>query len=227
MSWLNAPSGKKEDRLPVRVSEHSALVPGPDGEGEVSETCTLITTLLMTGPSRPWKIMQAYLTRWSASETTFGENKATITGAGNRTSGRCSAPAARSSSSRSVGGLTGTQLVRASEAAALRGGEAAARALRRKDAKPVTADEESFTAARHHATPLHGNHPGHATSSLAALAAAEDAAARACLHTLNIPGRERHSPRVQKARPKFGHTSATKTTLTGKHEVIVYAPGRC
>ena len=66
-----------------------------------------------------------------------------------------------------------------------------------------------------------------AASSLAALAAAEDAAARACLHTLNIPGRERHSPRVQKARPKFGHTSATKTTLTGKHEVIVYAPGRC
>ena len=30
MSWLNAPSGKKEDRLPVRVSEHSALVPGPE-----------------------------------------------------------------------------------------------------------------------------------------------------------------------------------------------------
>jgi hypothetical protein len=38
---------------------------------------------------------------------------------------------------------------------------------------------------------------------------------------------ERHSPRVQKARPKFGHTSATKKTVTGKHQVIVYAPGRC
>ena len=103
MSWLNAPSGKKEDRLPVRVSEHSALVPGPDGEGEVSETCTLITTLLDDRAVPAGEIMQAYLTRWSASETTFGENKATITGAGNRTSGRCSAPAARSSSSRKRG----------------------------------------------------------------------------------------------------------------------------
>src|SRR6266700_912179 len=190
MSWLNAASGKKEDRLPVRVSEHSALVPGPDGEGEVSETCTLITTLLDDRAVPAGEIMQAYLTRWSASETAFGENKATITGAGNRTSG----PVLRSGCPQLVlqeawAWLTGTQLVRASEAAALRGGEAAARALRRKDAKPVTADEESFTAALH------------------------------------PPGRERHSHRVQKARPKFGHTSATKTTLTGKHEVIVYALG--
>ena len=45
MSWLNAPSGRKEDRLPVRVAEHSVLVACPDGE-QVSETCTLITTLL-------------------------------------------------------------------------------------------------------------------------------------------------------------------------------------
>jgi hypothetical protein len=37
MSWLNAPSGKKEDRLPVRVAEHSVLVTGKNGE-EVSET---------------------------------------------------------------------------------------------------------------------------------------------------------------------------------------------
>ena len=56
--------------------------------------------------------------------------------------------------------------------------------------------------------------------------AAEDAAARAHLHTLNIPGRDRHSPREQKARPKFPHTSATKQTVTGKYPVIVYAPGR-
>jgi len=228
MSWLNAPSGKKEDRLPVRVSEHSALVPGPDGEGEVSETCTLITTLLDDRAVPAGEIMQAYLTRWSASETAFGENKATITGAGNRTSG----PVLRSGCPQLVlqeawAWLTGTQLVRASEASSLRGGEAAARSLRRKDAKPVTADEESFTAARRHAIRSMETTQVTAASSLAALAAAEDAAARACLHTLNIPGRERHSPRVQKARPKFGHTSATKTTLTGKHEVIVYAPGRC
>jgi hypothetical protein len=86
VSWLNAPSGKKEDRLPVRVAEHSALVTGPGGE-EASETCTLITTLLDEQAVPAGALRDAYPSRWTASETTFGENKATITGAGNRTSG--------------------------------------------------------------------------------------------------------------------------------------------
>ena len=86
VSWLNAPSGKKEDRLPVRVCEHSVLVAGPDGE-EASETCTLITTLLDEHAAPAAVLRDAYPNRWTALETTFGENKATITGAGNRTSG--------------------------------------------------------------------------------------------------------------------------------------------
>jgi hypothetical protein len=45
MTWLNAPSGKKADRLPVRAAEHSAVLPGGDGT-QVSETCTIVTTLL-------------------------------------------------------------------------------------------------------------------------------------------------------------------------------------
>jgi hypothetical protein len=228
MSWLNAPSGKKEDRLPVRVTEHGAVVPGPDGEGEVTETCTLITTLLDHQAVPSGEVQDAYLTRWSASETTFGEDKATIAGAGRRTSG----PVLRSGCPQLVlqeawAWLTATQLVRASQAAALCSEEAAARALRRTDAEPVTADEESFTAARRHAIRSMETTQVTAVSSLEATAAAADAAARAHLHTLNIPGRERHSPRVQKARPKFAHTSATKKTVTGKHQVIVYAPGRC
>ena len=64
-----------------------------------------------------------------------------------------------------------------------------------------------------------------ATSSLDAIAAAADAAARAALHTLNVPGRQRHSKRAQKARPKFPHATATKTTVTGKPQVTVFAPG--
>jgi Insertion element 4 transposase N-terminal len=226
-SWLNAPSGKKEDRLPVRVAEHSVLVTGPDGE-EISETCTLITTLLDETAVPADVLREAYPNRWTASETTFGENKATITGAGNRTSG----PVVRSGCPRLAeqeiwAWLAGTQLVRAGEAATLRSEEAAARALRRADARPVTADEESFTAAWHHAVRSMETTQVTATSSLAALTAARDAAARAHLHTLNIPGRNRHSPREQKARPKFPHTSATKPTVTGKYQVIVYAPGRC
>jgi hypothetical protein len=226
MSWLNAPSGKKEDRLPVRVAEHSALVTGKDGE-EVSETCTLITTFLDEVTLPAAAIRQAYPARWTASETTFGEDKATITGAGRRTSG----PVLRSGSPQLVlqeawAWLAGTQLIRASEAATLRSEEAAARALRRAGAKPVTADEESFTAAWHHAVRSMETTQVTATSSLAALAVAADSAARAHLHALNVPGRDRHSPREQKARPKFPHTSATKQTVTGKYQVIVYAPGR-
>jgi hypothetical protein len=173
LTWLNAPSGKKQDRLPVRAAEHNVVLPGGDGQ-EVSEACTVITTLLDHETAPAGQVRDTYLTRWSASETTFGEDKATITGAGNRTSG----PVLRSGSPRLVisgawAWLTGTQLVRASAAAALR----------------------------------------------------SKAAARAALHTLNIPGRQRHSKRAQKASPKFRHATATKQTITGKPQVTVFAPG--
>jgi hypothetical protein len=225
MTWLNAPSGKKADRLPVRAAEHNAVLPCGDGE-EVSEACTLITTLLDHQTAPADQVRKTYLTRWSASETTFGEDKATITGAGNRTSG----PVLRSGSPRLViqeawAWLTATQLVRASAAAALRSQAAAARALRRRNGAPVTADEESFTAVRHHAIRSMTSTQVTASASLDALAAAADAAARAALGTLNVPGRERHSQRAQKARPKFRHTAATKQTVTGKPQVIVFAPG--
>ena len=226
LTWLNATSGNKEDRLPVRAAEHNAIMPSGDGTEEVSETCTVITTLLDHESAPADQVQEAYLTRWSASETTFGEDKATIAGAGNRTSG----PVLRSGSPRLViqeawAWLTATHLVRASAAAALRGQAAASRALRRKDHAPVTADEESFTAAWHHAIRSMTSSQVTGSSSLEALAAAADAAARAALHTLNIPGRQRHSERAQKARPKFAHASATKKTVTGKPRVQVFAPG--
>jgi hypothetical protein len=226
MSWLNAPSGKKADRLPVRAAEHNVTMPGAGGDEQVSQTCTVITTLLDHEAVPAGLVRDAYLTRWSASETTFGEDKSTITGAGNRTSG----PVLRSGSPRLViqeawAWLTATQLVRASEAAALRTQAAAARALRRRNQQDVTADEESFTAALRHAIRSMTTAQVTASSSLHALAAAADASARAALHTLNIPGRQRHSPRAQKARPKFPHAAATKTTVTGKPQVTVFAPG--
>ena len=226
MTWLNAPSGKKEDRLPVRAAEHNAVLPRGDGTEEASETCTVITTLLDHRAAPADQVRDTYLTRWSASETTFGEDKTTITGAGNRTSG----PVLRSGSPRLViqeawAWLTATQLVRASAAAALRSEEAAARALRRRDRAPVSADEESFTAVRHHMIRSMTSTQVTGTSSLEAIAAAADAAARAALHTLSLPGRQRHSRRAQKARPKFPHATATKTTVTGKPQVTVFAPG--
>jgi Insertion element 4 transposase N-terminal len=225
VTWLNAPSGKRDDRLPVRAAEHNAVLACGDGK-EVSKTCTVITTLLDHQAAPADAVRETYLTRWSASETTFGEDKATIAGAGDRTSG----PVLRSGSPRLVmqeawAWLTATQLVRASAAAALRSETAAARALRRRDSALVTADEESFTAVWRHAVRSMTSTQVTASSSLQALAAAADAAARAALHTLNVPGRQRHSERAQKARPKFPHATATKTTVTGKPEVTVFAPG--
>ena len=226
MTWLNAPSGRKDDRLPVRVTEHNAVMPSADGKEEISGTCTVITTLLDHQAAPADQVRETYLTRWSASETTFGEDKTTITGAGNRTSG----PVLRSGCPRLViqeawAWLTAAQLTRASAAAALRGEAAQARALRRKDTAMVTADEESFTAVRHHMIRSMTTSQVTATSSLDALAAAADAAARAALHILNLPRRQRHSRRAQKARPKFPHATATKTTVTGKPQVTVFAPG--
>jgi hypothetical protein len=87
LTWLNAPSGKTEDRIPVRAAEHNAILPRGDGTGEVSETCTVITTFLDHRAAPADQVRETYLTRWSAAETTFGEDKATIAGAGNRTSG--------------------------------------------------------------------------------------------------------------------------------------------
>jgi Insertion element 4 transposase N-terminal len=226
MTWLNAPSGKEADRLPVRAAEHNVILPAGDGRQEPSETCTIITTLLDHEEAPADQVRGTYLTRWSAAETTFGEDKAMIAGAGNRTSG----PVPRSGSPRLViqeawAWLAATQLVRASDTAALRSEHAAARALRRRNHAPVTADEESFTAGVRNAIRSMTSSQVTATSSLRALAAAADAAARACLHTLNIPGRQRHSERAQKARPKFPHASATKTTVTGKPQVTAFAPG--
>ncbi len=223
MTWLNAPSGKKQDRLPVRAAEHNAVLPCGGGD-EVSETCTLITTLLDHRAAPADQVRDTYLTRWSAAETTFGEDKATITGAGNRTSG----PVLRSGFPRLViqearAWLTATQLVRAS--AALRSEMAAARALRRRNHALAAADEESFTAVWRHAIRSMTSSQVTASSSREALAAAADTAARAALHTLNLPGRQRHSERAQEARPKFAHASATKQTVTGKPEVQVFAPG--
>ena len=228
MSWLNAPSGKEADRLPVRVAEHNAIMPRGDGTETVSETCTVITTLLdhQAAPAEP--VREAYLTRWSASETTFGEDKTTIAGAGNRTSG----PVLRSGCPRLViqeawAWLTATQLTRASAAAALRGEAAQARALRRKDSALVTADEESFTAVRRHMirsmTSPRSRPPRRWKRS-----PQQPTPPPAPPCTLSTcPGRQRHSERAQKARPKFPHVTATKTTVTGKPQVTVFAPGYC
>ena len=152
----------------------------------MSETCTLITTLLDQQAVSAEQIRGAYQSRWPASETTFGEDKTTITGAGDRTSG----PVLRSGTPRLViqefwAWMTATQLVRASAAASLATEAAAARALRRReDSGPVTTDQVSFTTARHHAVCSMIQARVTAGTSLAALAALAEDTSRVTLHTL-------------------------------------------
>lgn len=226
MTWLNAPSRKKADRLPVRAAEHNAVLPCGGGQ-EVSETCTLITTLLDHEEVPAEQVRGAYQSRWTASETTFGEDKTTITGAGNRTSG----PVLRSGSPRLViqefwAWMTATHLVRASATASLHTQTAAARTLRRRqDSGPVTADQVSFTAARHNAVRSMTQSRVTAGTSLAALAALAEETSRAVLHTLTVTGRNRHSERAQKARPGFRHTASTKKTVTGIPQITQFRPG--
>jgi hypothetical protein len=68
MTWLNAPSGRKPDRLPVRAAEHSVILPSGDRKEEPSQTCTVITTLLDHQAASADRVRDTYLTRWSASE---------------------------------------------------------------------------------------------------------------------------------------------------------------
>ena len=61
------------DLLPfrLRAAEHNAVLAGGGGTEEVSQTCTVITTLLDHEAAPGNQVRDTYLTRWSASETTF------------------------------------------------------------------------------------------------------------------------------------------------------------
>ncbi len=95
---------------------------------------------------------------------------------------------------------------------------------RREGSGPVTTDQVSFTAARNHAVCSTIQSKVTAGTSLAALAALAEDTSRATLHTLAVTGRQRHSPRAQKARPGFPHTAVTKKTVTGVPQVTRFQP---
>ena len=156
---------------PVREESGPAAGPGRRAQRDLAprrrrrgglRDLHVITTLLDHRAAPADQVRDTYLTRWSASETTFGEDKTTIAGAGNRTSG----PVLRSGSPRLViqeawAWLTGTQLVRASEAAALRSEHAAARALRRRDQAPGHRRRGILHRRPSPRDPVHDIHPGH------------------------------------------------------------------
>jgi len=220
MSCLNAPGGRAADRLPVRVIEHNVTVPvpGPDGD-TVPELYCLASTLPDHEKFPAEAIREACPQRWSASETTIGENKTTVTGAG-----PSAGPALRPEEPDLVrqefrAWLTGTQLIRKSGAATLATTAAGSRT------RPVTADQISFTAMRREAARSMTQTLVTATTSAAELAGLAEAAGRAALATLIVTGRQRHSARRQKSRPGFPHTQVTKPTVTGPVTISRFQPG--
>lgn len=222
LTYLDEPGHHKvADRLPLRVAEHNADLPGTSGE--VSETYTIATTLLDHREADAETLRTAYPMRWSASETTIGENKTTVTGAGPATT-----PCLRSGEPDLIyqefwAWLAAAQLVRASAAAAA-GTRSAAAITARRQAGPAGTDQVSFTTMRRAATASMRQSLVTATTSLAALAALAEAAGQIALHTLNITGRHRYSQRKQKSGPAFGHTAITKTTYTGPVKITRFQP---
>ena len=102
LTYLDEPARHRaSDRLPLRVAEHNVALPGSDG-GEVSETYTIATTLLDHQAADAEALRAAYPMRWSASETTIGENKTTVTGPA-RPPPRACAPANPNSPTRNYG----------------------------------------------------------------------------------------------------------------------------
>jgi hypothetical protein len=113
--------------------------------------------------------------------------------------------------------LTGAQLVRKS-GAAMTASTTAGRA------RPVTTDQISFTGMRREVNRSMVQTLVTATTSPAVLAALAEATGRAALGTLIVTGRQRHSGRRQKSRPRFPYTQVTTSTVTGPVTIIRFHP---
>jgi hypothetical protein len=162
----------------------------------------VLTTLTDQQRYAKQDIAGLYSQRWSAAETTIGEHKSTITDAG-----PSRGPILRSESPELVlqeiwAWLTATQLVRrAAHTAAVAGN--------------VTTDEISFTTVRREAIRSMTQSQVTATTPTPARIAAADRAHRHILANKLITSRDRHSPRLQKWRPRFPHTNTRKPTSPG------------
>jgi hypothetical protein len=208
LAYLNAPD--RRSVLMVRVVEYNAEGVGRE---EVSELFCLATTLLDCQAYPAEEICGAYPDRWSASETTIGENKTTITDAG-----PSRGPILRS---REPGlarqefwaWLAAAQLVRKAAGAAASAAPG-----------PVSSDQVSFTAMRHEAARSLAQTLVTASTSPAALAQAAEAAARSALSALVTTGRGRSRERRRKYEPSFPHTARTLSTITGPATITLFRP---
>jgi hypothetical protein len=195
LSWIRSPDKRP---LTVRVVEYDVRKP----DASTSELFCLLTTLTDDQRYSKQDIADLYPNRWVAAETTIGESKSSITDAG-----PSRGPILRSETPVLVyqeiwAWLAAIQLVRrAAHIAAVAGN--------------VSTDEISFTTVRREAIRSMNQSQVSATTPTAVSVEATSRAHRHILANKVITGRDRHSPRQQKWRPRFPHTSTTKPTSRG------------
>ena len=208
MTWLNAPFGKKQEPLPVRAAEHNVILPSGDGERQPCQTCTVITTLL-DHEEAPEDADPGHLAHQvDASETTFGEDKSTISRrreAHLRPCPELPLPAAGSPGSMGMAdGLSARARQRGSRAP--HRGRRSRTPLRRENLYFFTADENLSPPPC--ATPSSPWHIWSQPPSVGARARSRDGRLRPRrpAHPERPRNSRRHSPRAQKARPlSFSH----------------------
>lgn len=214
LEWL--PDGSYRSRLrkpgggviSVRVVDYDVLPPGQTPTGELF---CLVTDLLDHDAFPAAALAAAYPWRWTGSETTFKENKSTITDAG-----PSRGPIFRSTTPAMVrqefwAWTTATNLIRATARATAR---TPVPSTPTRPATPCPPRAVSFTTTRHEAIrSILASTP----TSLAHLA-----------RTLRAPriqlNRHRHRARVTKCRQQFPSAKPRTPTTTGPSRILIRGP---
>ena len=196
LTYLNEPERRRAcDRLPLRVAEHNAVLPGSDSE--VSETYTIATTLLDHEAADAGTLRTAYTLRWTHH---VGDHDRGEQGDCHR-GGACHHPLPAFRRTRpGLAGVLGPgsppgptrPRQRRSRSRHPRGGRCRPPGARQQPEQP---------GLLHHHDPdrrhVHAPVPGHRHHQPARLAAAAETAGQAAVHTLVTTGRQRYSARLQ------------------------------
>jgi hypothetical protein len=204
-SRLRKPDG---DFINVRVVDYDVIPPGQTPTGELF---CLVTDLLDHEAFPAAALAATYPWRWTGSETTFREDKSTITDAG-----PSRGPIFRSTTPEMVrqelwAWITATNLIRATARAAIR---TPVPSTPTRPAAPCPPRAVSFTTTRHEAirsilasTPTN---PAHLARTL-----------RKRRIQLN---RNRHRARVTKCRQQFPSAKPRTPTTTGPSQILIRRP---
>jgi hypothetical protein len=217
-SHLRGPDGP----IPVRVAEYD--VAAPAGAGPAEELFCLVTDLTDHETYPAQALAAAYPQRWTGSETTIKENKATITDAG-----PSRGPIFRSATPDMVrqefwAWLTATDLVRAEARRAARQAAGPERPRPARPARHIPARRISFTATTREAVRSMTLSTRTAATTAAAQALAAARAGAALLSQLIQLDRNRHRPRVTKCRQQFPSAKRHTPTSRWTGEVLIRAP---